>query len=178
MKSASLSNWFQVAASIAVLGGIVLLVYELQQQRQHAQAQFILDADQTRVSASIAVLGEDFGEVLARACFSPELLSRVDLVRLDQYFILTLGYVRTIAEAEELSGAGNTTWERRARAHLTILWSYSVGRTWWRDQKFQSATRIQEVAMQLQKEGGWDNPRRCDEGDYYSAVRDNPDRQP
>ena len=178
MKSESLSNWFQVGASIAVLGGIVLLVYELQQQREHAQAQFILDADQTRVSVSLAVLGENFGEVLTRACFSPELLSRADLVRLDQYFILTLGYVVTISETEVLSGAGNPTWERRARAHLKNLWSYSVGRTWWRDRQSQWATRIREVAIQLQKEGSWDNPRRCDRGNYYSVVRDHPDRQP
>jgi hypothetical protein len=177
MKSASLSNWFQVAASLAVLGSIVLLVYELQQQREHAQAQFILDADQTRVSASLAVLGDNFGEVLTKACFSPESLTQQDLVMLEQYFVLTMGYVRTIAEAETLSGTEIPTWERRARAHLTILWSYSVGRTWWQDQEFQSGSPIQKVAIQLRKEGSWDNPRRCDTGDYYSAVRDSPGRQ-
>ncbi len=46
----TLSNWFQVGASLAVVFSIGLLVFELEQQRELAQAQFIVEAQGLRMA--------------------------------------------------------------------------------------------------------------------------------
>ncbi len=175
MNTQTFSNWIQVGASLAVVVSIGLLVFELQQQRELAQAQFIIDANAIRMASDIAVLGEDMGEVMARACFKPDSLTESDLTKLDLYFLLRLGGVNTIYEAETLGGAVNPTWDRRLRFEFARIWRFEVGRTWWRDQKQHPwGDHVFQVAQDMETQGHFDNPVRCDGGEFFSTVHSGP----
>jgi hypothetical protein len=171
MNTQTVSNWMQVGSSVAVVVGIVLLVFELQQQRELAQAQFIIDTNALRMASDIAVLGEDMGEVMARACFHPDSLSESDLVKLDRYFSLRLGGINTIHDAETLADASEPTWPRRLGFELERIWRIEAGRTWWRDQKHRPwGEHIFEVSQEMEEEGYLDDPVECGRGDFYSSV--------
>ena len=73
-------------------------MFELEQQRELAQAQFIVDANALRMASDVAVLGENMGEVFSRACFTLESLTKADLTKLDRYFALRLAGIATLKD--------------------------------------------------------------------------------
>ncbi len=170
MGAQTLSNWFQVGASLAVVFSIGLLVFELEQQRELAQAQFIVDAQGLRMATDVAVLGEEMGSVLSRACFTPEALTADDLIKLDLYFGLRLAGIATLLDAETLGGAERPTWNRRLKTDFVKIWGYEIGQAWWRDQKGWNP-QIRQVASELEAQGRLEDPKRCGQGEFYSRVR-------
>jgi len=159
-----------VGASLAVVFSIGLLVFELDQQRELAQAQFIVDAQGLRMATDVAVLGEEMGSVLTRACFTPEALTADDLIKLDLYFSLRLAGIATLLDAETLGGAERPTWNRRLKTDLVKIWGYEIGQAWWRDQKGWNP-QIRQVASELEAQGRLEDPKRCGQGEFYSRVR-------
>ncbi len=170
MSAQTLSNWFQVGASLAVVFSIGLLVFELEQQRELAQAQFIVEAQGLRMATDVAVLGEEMGSVLSRACFTPETLTEDDLIKLDMYFTLRLAGIATLLDAETLGGAERPTWNRRLKTDFVKIWGYEIGQAWWRDQKGWNP-QIRQVASELEAQGRLEDPRWCGQGEFYSTVR-------
>jgi len=98
---ASIELLVQVVTSLAVIGGLALVVWELKQNREAASSQLTSEAF-TYVSAlSQAVMGEQTAEVLARACDNPKELSRADYYVLENYYSEILNRYRRIARLQE-----------------------------------------------------------------------------
>ena len=167
-NSQMLSTWLQVGASIAVVLSIGVLVFELGQQRELAQAQFIVDTTAMRMQSDIVVLGEDMGEVLARACFDPDTLTMADLTKLEKYFELRLAGVVTIWEAEVIGGAPRITWPTRLKRELLAMWRYGSGKVWWQENSHRWPPEIMSVAAQMETDGLFDSSQMCDEGKLFS----------
>ena len=76
-------DWLQIVSNIAIVLGLVVLVYELQQARTLTYAQLISDAVSDTMSSRAPVSGESPAVTLARACYSPELVTEEDLFVLE-----------------------------------------------------------------------------------------------
>jgi hypothetical protein len=81
-----LSSWLQVISNVAIVIGFGLVIYELNQSKQLAWAQFSLDDSLRRTSIQIAKMGEDPREALATAALHPADLNERDVVALDAYY--------------------------------------------------------------------------------------------
>ena len=58
-RSARFQHWFQLITNVAILFGLGLVVYELNQSKQLATAQFVIDNMARETSIQLARMGED-----------------------------------------------------------------------------------------------------------------------
>ena len=93
-RTARFSNWFQIISNVAIIFGLGLVVYELNQSKQLASGQFISDNFARDTSIQIAMMGEDPREALAKAALHPADLNERDVVALDAYYhSIVMGWV-------------------------------------------------------------------------------------
>lgn len=85
-RTARFSNWFQIISNVAIIFGLGLVVYELNQSKQLASGQFIRDYNARETSIRLAMMGEDPREALAKAALHPADLNERDVVALDAYY--------------------------------------------------------------------------------------------
>ncbi len=85
-RSARFQRWFQIITNVAILFGLGLVVYELNQSKQLASAQFVIDDMARETSIQLAMMGEDPREALAKAALHPADLNERDVVALDAYY--------------------------------------------------------------------------------------------
>ena len=121
-----LIDLIQLITGIAVLIGLGLVVWELQQTRTLTRAQLTSDHWSEVLQNSRALLGENPAPILAKSCDSPESLSAaeraVTLAALDiRYFMAQRS--RTIEEIADLGAP----WELVARSNLRALLSNPIG---------------------------------------------------
>jgi len=92
-RTARFSNWFQIISNVAIIFGLGLVVYELNQSKQFASSQFVRDYNVRETSIWLATMGEDPREALAKAALHPVDLNERDVVALDAYyFSIVLGW--------------------------------------------------------------------------------------
>ena len=101
MKSPSLNDWLQGITGIAIVVGLVLVVWELQQNREATTSQLTSDGFVFHSAANLALMGEQTAEVLAKACDSPNNLSRADYYVLDAYYSEVLNRSRRIVVLQQ-----------------------------------------------------------------------------
>jgi hypothetical protein len=85
-RSARFQHWFQLITNVAILFGLGLVVYELNQSKQLATGQFVIDNVARQASVQLAMMGEDPREALAKAALRPADLNERDVVALDAYY--------------------------------------------------------------------------------------------
>ncbi len=93
-RSARFQHWFQLITNVAILFGLGLVVYELNQSKQLASAQFAIQSFDRQTTIRIAMMGEDPREALAKAALHPADLNEPDVVALDAYYqSIVIGWV-------------------------------------------------------------------------------------
>jgi len=63
-RTARFNNWFQIISNVAIIFGLGLVVYELNQSKQLASSQFVRDYNARETSIRLAMMGEDPREAL------------------------------------------------------------------------------------------------------------------
>jgi hypothetical protein len=88
-----LSNWFQIISNVAIIVGLGLVIYELNQSKQLAYASMV-DQRTARMSARyLAMMGEDPRATLTRAALYPSELVEEDAATLEAlYTDITLNW--------------------------------------------------------------------------------------
>ena len=117
-RSARFQHWFQLITNVAILFGLGLVVYELNQSKQLAAGQFIGDDLARFTSIELAVMGDDPREALAKAALHPADRNERDVVALDAYYqSIVIGW-----------------WNSRIysqRAGVDLSWRTTVANTAW-----------------------------------------------
>ena len=70
-SNSRLRNWFQIISNVAIIVGLGLVVYELNQSKQLAFVQFMNDDFARLTDVRLAMMGDDPREALARAVSLP-----------------------------------------------------------------------------------------------------------
>ena len=129
MKSLSTDNLIQIVTAIAVLVGLGLVVWELQQTKSLAFTQ-IVHGDMDNVTQTLtSIYGEDLNRVLATACFEPEKLDRASGFVLDAYFESQLLYIQRMLVQVNAAGF-NSPWQVIAQGRAQEILSFPQGRRW------------------------------------------------
>ena len=131
MESQTVSNWIQVVTGIAVLIGLGLVVWELQQSRDATLSQLSSDYWNFASQERSAIFGENAANVLAKACNEPTELTESDLVILEQYyegFIMRIDRMMRLRDRGDFYGRDQ--W-REAIPTLDMLFVSQPGRAYW-----------------------------------------------
>ena len=133
MKQAT--EWVQGIAAIAVIAGLVLVIWELRQSRQVATAQLTSDAMSQTLQLDLSQVGDDPKVALARACQDPNSLTIEDLVVLRSYYIATVGVVFRAFLIEQRSELYEGIWIDAGEGRFPDVFYSRAGRLWWARQQ-------------------------------------------
>jgi hypothetical protein len=130
-RTARFSNWFQIISNIAIIFGLGLVVYELNQSKQLAWAQSSQVNIQRMTSIQIAMMGEDPREALAKAALHPADLNERDVVALDAYYeSIVTGWM---GQRLHMRIAGiDAPWRASVALEAPRIFSSEPGRRWLR----------------------------------------------
>ncbi len=127
-RSARFQPWFQLITNVAILFGLGLVVYELNQSKQLASAQSTIDHMARMTSIQLAMIGDDPRETLAKAALHPADLNERDVVALDAYYdAIVMGWFSARVYSQ--------------RAGVDEVWRATVAETAQRDFSSEPARR-------------------------------------
>jgi hypothetical protein len=130
-RSARFQHWFQIITNVAILFGLGLVVYELNQSKQLASAQFVIDNMASQTSIQLAMMGEDPREALAKAALHPADLNERDVVALDAYYqSIAIGWF-TVRNFSQSAGI-DVPWRSVVAATAQRVFSSEPARRWLR----------------------------------------------
>ena len=132
MKSETLFNWIQTATGIAVLVGVVLVVWELRQSQDIAEAQMLTDDFNNNIQFFAAISGENAADILAKACNDPEALTSGEFVAFHYVYQAHLAPVNRNYLVEENTGIHEDEWQMVADPVFDFVFNSAAGRAWWK----------------------------------------------
>jgi hypothetical protein len=161
-RTARFSNWFQIISNVAIIVGIGLVIYELNQSKLVANGQMI-DATASRMNDQyLAMMGEDPRDALAKAALHPDDLDEKDAVTLDAFYtsiILGWGnlyYTSGLLDVER-------RWRDGVQTQARMYFSSEPGRRWlqaWAADPPMGLTEIADLALTSVSENS-DDPMRA-----------------
>ena len=134
--------WIQTLTSIALIIGLALVVWELQQARDATTSELYSQGFQIISDSNNTILGEDAAQVLLKACDSPAELSREELFILQTYYEDLLNRQRRIQWISRQAGFYSD--EIASSTDLGVwhgIFSTEPGRAYWRSTVVESELR-------------------------------------
>ncbi len=152
MDSQKLSHWIQIATGLAVLAGLGLVVWELQQAKVLTRLQLTSDTYTLSVGYNSSFLGEDPIAVHTRACLDPEGLTLEDANLLEFYFNSLEQRVARLASLEDELAApvtfgdiNATDIEIQMYQVLLELFFTEAGQRWYEDMRVRWPEDMREI---------------------------------
>ena len=96
-------DWAQLLTNIAIIAGLVLLIYELNQSRNLARAQVVDSVYGAAVNRNLALLGESPEHAIAKSIFHPDRITESEAVVLTQFYTLVGLGTKTRGERDTLN---------------------------------------------------------------------------
>ncbi|MBW2423670.1 MAG: hypothetical protein JRG86_05445 [Deltaproteobacteria bacterium] len=128
-RTARFSSWFQIISNVAIIFGLGLVVYELNQSKQLAWAQWSQADIQRVTSLKVALIGDDPREALAKAALHPADLNERDVVALDAYYqSVVLGWAGVRLHA--LIAGNDAPWRAVVATEAPRVFGSEPGRRW------------------------------------------------
>ena len=132
MDANRVNSLVQTVTGIAILAGLALVIWELQQNREATMSQLTSEGYLFASQVESPALGEEPAEVLAKACLSPEELTNADLFRLQGYYSLRImNLQRLLMLAERGSFYEADYWQSYGEFQFGLIFSTEVGRNYW-----------------------------------------------
>jgi hypothetical protein len=116
-------------ANLAVVAGLVLVAFQIRQNTETTRAQVVNDYFLADMNLELAMMGDNPGEALVKAIYTPESLTPGDAAVLDRYFNYGLVQLERLEQMRE-HGYGDSQWEDRV-SYLRWHLGNEVGRRWW-----------------------------------------------
>ena len=128
-RTAHFSNWFQIISNVAIIFGLGLVVYELNQSKQIALAQ-MAESYASRTSArQVASMGDSPQKALAKAAFHPVDLNEEDAVTLDAYDMqISTNWI--VAHGTSQIVGTDRGWREAVQLEVSLYFSSDPGHRW------------------------------------------------
>ena len=153
MKTLNTENLVQIITAIAVVIGLGLVVWELQQAKSLAFTQ-IVHGDMDGANQMLtSIYGEDLSRVLATACFKPTELDQPSGFVLDAYFDYQLMLIQRIRVQVNIAGF-DSPWQIHAQRGIKEIISFPQGSRWLSDEDWyrKDPEFAEEIALALKSD--------------------------
>jgi hypothetical protein len=135
MNNHSFFDIVQVVTGLAVVAGLVLIIFELRQTHNIAAAQQATEYRASYDSVTIAEMGELLPIALARACEDPEHLTGPELVALNGYYLQLFFSALSAYSDEGAEISSRRSWRIYARGSFDAILASTPGQAWWEKQR-------------------------------------------
>jgi hypothetical protein len=129
----SVSDWVQILSSIAIVGGLVLVFFELQQSREVAEAQIASDQFAMLSAHETAMFGDIGAKSYAKACLEPDKLTGEEARVVTAYLDTRLLVIRRMYDISDRTSFYGDDNSRRSwtRSYVGSILNTEYGRLWW-----------------------------------------------
>ena len=138
-------DWLQLLTNIAVVIGIGVLIYELNQTHLHNRSQVIAVDYQMSTEVELAMLGDNPAGAFAKSVTDPDQLTSEERFIVDTFLEAFLMEFRYVGSMHRIGVIENpflgSARKERARRFL----SHSYGREWWRRNQDRFSESIRSV---------------------------------
>ena len=135
MKDIKLSQLLQVCANLAVLFGILLLVYELQQTRSLASTEFLASNTVGFQEIERAMMDPEIASIWIKAATDAASMSPTEIRVMDAWLINAYNYMRNSWRYERLGLAESGSTEVELETDAPFFFGNEFGVVWWEDLK-------------------------------------------
>ena len=150
MQSDRLNNVVQLTTVIALVAGFAVVIWELQQGKDLAYAQILTDEITRFHDRSLALMGEDPRDALAKASLEPDALTEEDAVTLHGFYsTVTMNWVG-IRLTAQVGGIDRIPWETTVKSQASTYMSSPTGRKWlehWAENSALADPEVVRVAL-------------------------------
>jgi hypothetical protein len=138
MNTRSVVDWVQILTGVAVVVGLGLVIWELQQAREIARFEQLNTSFAQYTQRIQTHMGENAASAVAKACDHPDDLTTEEMFVLDRYYTNVLNNVREPLLAGRLSEDLNAIpWERWAPGNFSIVFATEYGRWWFENSSWE-----------------------------------------
>jgi hypothetical protein len=167
MNSDNASKWFSPVANIALLLGLGLVAYELNQNSQLARTSLIHEGNALENQIWANLMGEVPADVIAKAVECPETMTYADFMAMDAFLFTSMNMVYREYELSKEGLFSAEEWRQEASDYSRWYLGNEFGKAWWdiEGRGFFSSEFSSYVDDQLALGGG-------DSYEYWGKIRD------
>jgi len=129
MDTDKVNRGLTLAANIGVLGGLILVAFQIHQNTEITKAQIANDYYLADMQLELAMMGDNPASSWTKAIYTPNDLTNEDAAVVDRYFNYGLVQIQRLQKMHEL-GLADDDWENRI-GYLGWHLGNEVGRRWW-----------------------------------------------
>jgi hypothetical protein len=165
MDKQAVGRWLQIASNIGILGGLILVGFQLHQNSEILKTQVMTDESRRSVEAEWLLVGEEGARVWAKSIERPNDLNLQEHRIMDS--ILWTG-LENFRHAHRLAAQGlvDIDWKSRVSNETAFYFGNPYGRGWWNN--IREGNVVSQDLRQAIDETLESNPNRT--LDYYSSM--------
>ena len=162
MDTEIIGRWLTLAANIGVLGGLILVALQLNQNTEIAKAQLANDHYLADMQLELGMMGEDPARSWIKAVYSRDEMTPEDAAVVDRYFNFGMVQLNRLRKLKELGLADDVLFNERVK-YLRWHFGNEVGRDWWATSKqFYPEDFTKAIDHVLEKDDYGSNKRLLD----------------
>jgi len=130
MNIERLSSWLQIAANLGILGGMVLVIFQLNQNSEILQAQMMSAESRSVIDQEMQIIGEQGAAAWVSAMTDPTNVSPEHHRIMEAFFWSAVESWRHIEQLERL-GLADVDPHTRVTDEAPWYFGNTYGRAWW-----------------------------------------------
>jgi hypothetical protein len=130
-EQSRISTWLSVLTNVAILAGLLLVVYELNQNSELARVGLLNEGSIAEGALWLSLMNDAPNEVIAKSIECPERLTYADYIVLDSYLFTALNIVYRNYEVAQEGLFTQKDWKTEVEGFAHWYLNDPFGRTYW-----------------------------------------------
>lgn len=153
------NRWLTPLANVALLAGLVLVAYELNQNSSLARMALVNEGNLAQNQLWANLMGEHPGEVIARVIECPEEMTYADFMAMDAFLFTSMNMLFRDYQLAQEGIFTEEDWKRSVETYASWYLGNDFGRAWWEEEarEFFPAAFVRHVEGQFDTISGYDS---------------------
>lgn len=123
-------DWLQITSTLAIIVGLVIVIYELNQTQMHVRSQLLMDDFVSRQTLENTMMGDNSAAAIAKARSDPEQLTAEERIIVEAHLASVFIRLESYEYIEDV-GVFDETWELAIPLEAREVFDYPYARSWW-----------------------------------------------
>ena len=136
IKHIDYKGWLQLSANVAILAGLVLVIFQLRQNADLLEFQILKQDADSYIAAELMMIGENYADTWQKMIEEPENLNLAELRAIDSHlWAHDIVRWRNMYDLHSRGLLDEGAWKRRVREDLEYELAHPYGRAWWAEMR-------------------------------------------
>ena len=136
MEHINYKGWLQLSANVAILAGLILVIFQLRQNADLLEFQILKQDADSYISAELMMIGENYADTWQKMIEEPESLNLAEIRAIESHlWAHDIVRWRSLYDLNSRGLLDEDAWKRGIREDLEYELAHPYGRAWWEDIK-------------------------------------------